>query len=338
MPTAENGLIQVEQGQTLVPFAAMSDSGDQKVFTAASMVFSGRSGKEPDVRPNGIVTGRDSLTPDTVNDKVAIAAFSAYSKGTLHSVAVTTATIARPLSDVSKVNSITMDDTGAIAVVEGTSGSDTSFSETRGAAGGPPEIPADSVEIGQVRVTASAAGLVSEAEIFQVVGAHSERYDFPVWTVDNLGQGEAAEEVALENAHVRFVAELPSIHSGGTPKGVYVQYYTPIFADQQKALDFKPAETSHSVSSTQIYGGSVGSSSESLGQGGFTALLTDGIMDSLVKEKNQVLTVKYFPDRNRAPYVLTQGKIGLSRTFPVGDQIQAAVTISAERASAEFSS
>jgi hypothetical protein len=44
-----------------------------------------------------------------------------------------------------------------------------------------------------------------------------------------------------------------------------------------------------------------------------------------------------FPDENKSPYVLTQGKIGIKRSFPVNDQIQAAVTVSAEEASVEFS-
>jgi hypothetical protein len=67
-------------------------------------------------------------------------------------------------------------------------------------------------------------------------------------------------------------------------------------------------------------------------------MLSDGVTDAIVSNKDDILTVRFYPDENKAPYILTQGKIGLGRTFPVGSQIQAAVTISAEAISAEFSS
>jgi CO/xanthine dehydrogenase Mo-binding subunit len=76
----------------------------------------------------------------------------------------------------------------------------------------------------------------------------------------------------------------------------------------------------------------------SIGQGGFTALMNDGLTDSLVAEKDQVLTVKFYPDENKSAYGLTQGKIGLTRTFPFDNQNQAEVTISAENPTAEFAS
>ena len=105
-----------------------------------------------------------------------------------------------------------------------------------------------------------------------------------------------------------------------------------------KLLDFTPAESSHTVTSQEYYRGALASVSESVGQGGFTALLNDGLTDSIVGEKNQVITVKQFPDENKNPFSLTQGKLGITRTFPVANQIQAECTISAERGTAEFSS
>lgn len=342
MPNAENAKIQLEQGQSLVTFAAMTDSGDHRTFTPAAgdKVFSGKAGKAPEVRPNGLVSGNNlvSAAISGTNDKVDVAAFTAYSQGILRAVAAAAdQTVLRgATTDTHRINSITMTSAGAVAVVSGTAS--TAFSETRGAAGGPPLIPADSVEIAQVRLTSVTAGAVTPAEIFQVVGQHTERWDFPAFEVENIGSGEAAAVAAERNAHVKLASALPLIHTGPAAKKVYVQYYTPIFADLSKTLDFKAVEKSHSVSSSQYYGGSVASSSESLGQGGFTALLSDGVTDSLVADKNQVLTVKHFPDRNKSAYSLTQGKIGLSRSWPVADQIQASVTISAENETVEFSS
>jgi hypothetical protein len=332
---AENGSIYLEQGAVLVPYVALTDSGDHKTYTPADDIFSGKSGRAPVIRPNGMVTGRNVLSVHADADKVTVAAFTAYAIGVLQSVAAGTATIVRATTpETHMINSITMTSAGAVAVVTGTEG--TAFSETRAAAGGPPLIPVDSVEIGQVRTTAFASAVIAAGEIFQIVGQHAERYDYPVWGVNNLGEGNAADVAAKTNSFVELASAQPLAHTGPITKKVYAQYYTPTFAEISKALDFTPCELSHSVASKQYMRGTIGSTSSSLGQGGFTALLEDGVMDALVADKNEVLTVKFFPDKDTAPYILSQGTIGLKRTFPVGDQIQAAVTISAENESAEF--
>ncbi|GAF96884.1 unnamed protein product, partial [marine sediment metagenome] len=99
--------------------------------------------------------------------------------------------------------------------------------------------------------------------------------------------------------------------------------------------DFVPAETTHSVSSTEIYSGTVGATSKSLGQGSFTAHLADGISDNLLALKDEVLWFKFKQDRLKNPYVLTQGTLGIARTFPAGASIVAACTISAEEAAVD---
>ena len=338
MSTSANAKVQIEIGRTLQSFTQMTDGGDRTVFYRAS-IWSGMSGYEPDVRPNGIITGRNILSTHDDDDTVTVAAFTAYSKGTLQTVSATTATITRPnTAGKSQVVSVTMASDGSIATVEGTIGADTTFSETRDAAGGPPLIPVNSVEIGQIRTTTSTAAAIASSEIFQVVGTHAERYDYPTWEEYNLGDGDDAETTAQENAYIEFPSALPASHTGPVAKGVYIQYYTPTFGDLSKAMDFVPAENSHSISSTEYYNGTIASRSKSLGQGGFTALLNDGIKDTLVANQDEVLTVKFFPDRNKSAYILTQGAIGLGRTFPVNDQNQASVTVSAERKSVNFSS
>lgn len=336
MPNAANALLQMEQGASLVPFAVMTDSGDHQIFTVAGNLYSGESGQEPDVRPNGVVTGRNMVSPAASgsDNVVDIAAFTAYSLGVLQSVtAATDESINRPTTN-KLISSITMSSAGAIAVVAGTEGTD--FVETRGVAGGPPEIPADSVELAQVRLDSATAAPITADEIFQVVGQHVERYDFPVFDVDNVGQGQSAEVSAQTNAHVKFGSVLPLIHASSAPKRVYIQYYGPIFADISDSVDFEAVETSHSVSSTQVYGRSVASTSESIGQGGFTALVNDGVNDALVQAKNKTKTFRFYPDKNKTANVITQGKLGINRSWPAADQISVDATISAEIASAEF--
>ena len=345
MATSKNAKLQFESGRTVVEYAAMTDSGDHKIHTiSGGTVFSGKSGFEPLVRPNGVVSGRNMVTTHATNDTLTVAAFTAYSIGVLNSVSAAAPTITRAATDVAQIHSITMNSSGAIAVVEGEDSADSTLSEVRGAAGGPPSIPADSVEIAQIRLTGNTPAVISSDEIFQVVGTHSERFDYPMWNVNPIGNGDKADTSAEKNAFIEFDSAIPLIHGAAATdpsdlyKQVYIKYYAPIFTEAAKALDFTPAENTHSVSSTQVYNGTVGSVAASLGQGGFTALLTDNITDSLLQEQDGICTIKHFPDRNKTAYTLTQGTLGMKRTFPVADQNQVACTISAETGTAGFSS
>jgi hypothetical protein len=322
---AENAKLQYEGGQNVVAMSALTDSGDRTKFTSAASLWSQRSGYAPVVRPNGLLTG-GAVTVTAVNNQVAVAALTLNLNGVVSAVAAGNAIVTRPAGAVSKVNSITINAANAITVVAGTDGASAAFSETRGAAGGPPLIPPTSVEIAQVRLTNSAAAVVAAGEVYQVVGLHQERADFPPYDV-NHGLGA-----------VVFLQALDAIHTGPAPKGVFASYASPIFADVALSSDFVPPETSHSVSSTQIYGTTLGASSSTLGQGSFTAYLNNGVNDSLVALKNQILWFKFFPDRYASPFILTQGKLGINRTFPAGASIQAACTISASAAASEQSS
>jgi hypothetical protein len=338
MGTSKNAKIQIETGQSVNDYAVMTDAGDHLVHTiSGGAVWSGKSGFTPDIRPNGIVSGRNLLSAGTTNDTVRIAAFTAYAKGTLQSVGVTDNTISRPTDGSnSKINSVTMASDGSIAIVAGTQGS--AIVETRNAAGGPPYIPVNSVELGQIRVSSITAAAIESDEIYQVVGSHVERYDYPVWSENNIGDGQAAATSAQKNAYIKFASALPLDHTGGVAKKAFIKYYAPIFSELSRAFNFRPAENTHNVTSQEYYRGTIGAVSSSIGQGGFTALLNDGLTDAIVAEKDQVLTVKFFADENKSAYSLTQGTVGLARTYPVDAQNQAEATISAETITAEFAS
>jgi hypothetical protein len=324
MSTAADAKLQYEAGQNSVAMSALTNSGDETTFTSTQSLWSGKSGFAPVVRPNGLLTG-GAVTPDgaSVNNIVDIAALTCNLNGVVTSVGAGELTATRPATAVSKVISLTVNSSGALAAVAGTDGATTAFSETRGAAGGPPLIPTTSIEIGQVRLTSNTAAPIAASEIFQVVGLHVERADFPLYDI-NYGSGS-----------VTFLSALPEIHTGPVPKAVFASYAGPIFADVALASDFVPPETSNSVTSTQVYGTTIGASSSTLNQGTFTAYLTNGVSDALVALKNATLWFKFFPDRYASPYLLCQGKLGIGRTFPVADQIQAACTISAASAASE---
>ncbi len=322
MPTAENAKLQYEAGQTSYAMAALSTS-DGLNYTSSASLWSRKAGYAPVVRPNGLLTG-GAITPDSalVNDKVDVAALTCNLNGVVTSVAAGEVTISRGVStDTHRITSITVNSGGSLAAVAGVDG--TSFSETRGADGGPPLIAVDSIEIGQVRTTSVTAALVASTEIFQVVGTHTERADYPLYSIE-YGSGK-----------VLYTATNASIHTGPTPRKVFASYAAPIFADVPLASDFVPPETTHSVTSTQVYGSTLGSSSSTLNQGSFTAYLNDGVTDGLVQLKNSILWFKFYPDRYKTPYTLQQGKLGISRTFPAGENMQAACTISAESTAVE---
>lgn len=305
-------IIRYESGQVQHPFEAMSASS-ASTFKASFSPISAVAGAEPVVAPCGLLTG-GAVTPDGTNDKVVVAALtavmpmvnSADANGVI-SVASGSVTITRGEStDTHCITSITIDNTGALAAVAGTES--TSFSETRGAAGGPPLIPVDSIEIAQVRTTSTTAALVKSSEIFAVPGLHVERADYPVYTLD------------YATGTVTFAADLPPIHTGAVPKKVYIKGATPLFAPIAHTSDWTPAEATYSINSVDTYDGPVGSASSSLGQASFTInKMKDGITDAVVALKGKNLWFEFRPDRDKStPRQLTQGIFGISRSFPAG--------------------
>ncbi len=323
--SAENAILYYEGGQTFVPMTALSNSGDNQIFESGNSYWSGAGGKEPVVRPDGLVSG-GAITPKSgANDTVSVAALTCYLAGELKSVAAGDVSVTRGIDpDVHIINSIIVDSDGALDVVTGTASD--AFSEARGAAGGPPYIPAGAIEIGQVRLTSGTAAEVTAAEIFTVPGTHRELWNYPLWDEDML------------NGSVHFYSPLPAIHTGDTTKGVYAQYYLPIFVEVPNTSDFVAPENSHSVSSEQVYGGTIATSSSSLGQGSFTARLQSGVSDSLLAAKDDVCWFKFYPDRLKTEHIVCQGKLGIARTFPVSGSIQASCTISASNAAQEVAS
>ena len=313
-----------EAGQTSNAFEALTDSSDQTTFEATFSPLSNKSGYEPVVGPYGLVTG-GAITPNTgTDDSVTVAALTAMMPGATGASATTgivsvssgNVAITRGLTtDTHNITSITVNSSGALAAVAGTD--NTAFSDTRGAAGGPPLIPDGSIEIGQVRTTSVSAADVLTTEIYQVIGTHQERYDYPPYSV-NYATGE-----------VTFAVALPTIHTGSIPKQVHMRGYTPIFSPIQYASDWVPAEATYSISSTATYDGPVGSSSSALGQGSFTVYnLTDGISDAFLTQKGEEVWVKFNPDRDQSTkYQLTLGVLGVSRTFAADGSKSASVTV-----------
>ena len=138
-------------------------------------------------------------------------------------------------------------------------------------------------------------------------GLHVERSDYPVYSL-NYATGQ-----------VTFAAALQAIHTGAIAKKVYIKGATPLFAAIPQTSDWVPAESTYSITSTDTYDGPVGSSSASLGQASFTAILKDGITDAFLAQRGKSIWIEFRPDRDKTlPKQLTQGMLGVSRTFPAG--------------------
>lgn len=315
MATNIDARLQYEAGSTAYSMAALTPSSDTLSYSGAAAPWSNRSGYAPVVRPNGILSG-GAITVSGTDNVVNIAAISCNLNGVVTAVAGGTLTASRgALTDTHRITSLTINSSGSLAAVAG--GDGTAFSETRGADGGPPYIPVDSIEIGQVRFTSVTAAAVTAAEIFSVPGTHTEMAYAPLYEVNNV------------EGKVTMYAAVAKNHTGDLPKRIYASYATPQFADIAIAGDFVPPTETWSVSSTQYYGVTRGSSSKSLNAGSFTMILNDGISDPILQMEGEDLWFKFFQDRARTPYELCQGKFGISRTFVVANEPQAACVIAA---------
>ncbi len=317
-------IVRYESGQTAYAFEEMSDSGDNTTFEASFAPLSQATGHAATVAPYGLKTG-GAITPGSSNDEVDVAALTVVAPGMtgadadgVVSVSADTVSITRGLtSDTHNITSITVDSSGAIAAVSGTDS--TAFSETRGAAGGPPLIPVGSVEIGQVRTTSVTAAIVATGEIFQSPGLHLEQFDYPPYTVDYV------------TGEITFNEALPLIHTGGVPKKVYIKGSTPLFSPVGYAADWTPAQASKSPSSESTYDGPVNTFSDSLGQASFTAKVDNPISAALEQLTSENLWFEYRHDRDASiPKQITQGYLSSSWSSQAGGgKVNVSYTISA---------
>jgi len=318
-------ILKYEAGQVAQSFEGMTDSGDNTLFTASFSPISNKTGFEATVAPYGLLTGGVITVNTGTNDSVTVAALTASmaqatgaaADGSL-SVSTGDLSITRGITtDIINITSITVTSAGVLAAVSGTDG--TTQSATRGAAGGPPLIPVGSVEIGQVITDSVTAAEVDSTEIYQVVGTHQERSDFPVYSLD------------AGTAELTFADALPTIHTGTVTKKVWIKGSTPLFSAIPNVSDWVPAKPSYSVSSTDTYDGPVGSSSSSLGQASFTFQAADGISDAVVKEEGEELWFEFRPDRDATfPKQYTQGILGVSIANPVQGKRPVSCTITPE--------
>ena len=326
MPDASNAILYYEADQNAVAITELTNQGDNKDFRSTDQIWSGKAGRAPVVTPNGVYDGGIISVPASgSNNVVDITECRAYIAGVLTTIsAETDLAIARPtVSDYVKY-SIQITSGGAFSAVKGAEG--TSFSNTRGADGGPPYVLATSIELGQVWYDSQSNAVVLASEIKQVIGTHQERFDYPEWDVKYINVANGA----LGYAGILFTSALPTIHTGDVVKDVYASWYTPVFQEITKAYDWVPPPVTVSINSQEVYGGVVGSKSQSIGAGSFSANLKDGVSDNILRHQNQLLWFKFYPDRLNVPYQLAQGYMTVQQQFPAGGAIGANFQLAAE--------
>ena len=333
MGTAANTQIQYESAQNLKAFAALVDSGDHIVFTPIFDIMSGRSGYEPDIRPDGIISGIDILSAGSGNNEVDNIAFTAWLAGALKEVSATTVSVTRASSQTHVINSIILTGT-TLSAVKGSES--TGFSTTRGAAGGPPYIAVGSIEVGQIKTTSQTPAALTSSEIFQTPGTHQERADYPLYRrPQNLGYGVLASSTSRKNAHVEFFSALLVCHTGDLCKGVYVKYYTPTFTTIESS-GWVPGDKQSSQSYAQRYEKILGYKTDNLKSASFRAELDDGISDALVALDGEMLIFKFFPDASGSPFMLTMGTLRFVSSFPQMGPISTGCTVIAKLPTARF--
>lgn len=329
---AKKAKLRIEGGVTFFAMAALATVARQFFTHATAGLFSNDDDYTPVVRPDGLING-GKVTPDTTNDQVDVAAINLWLAGVKTAVAASAAeSITRSVLATHRINSITVNSGGAIAVVPATDDAGaTSFSETRGAVGGPPYIPVGSVEIRQVRTISATPALILASEILSVPGQHLELYDYPGYEV------QISEVVDEAISVVKFDSVLPAIHTGDLAKGVFAEVYEPTPIDFELVSEFVPVEESDSLTSVEVYNKVLGTESTSINAGGFDIKLNDGVTDQIIKKKGQRLWFWFYPNRDKEPFLLLNGKLGITRGFPVSDFIQSTCTISSQSVGKEIS-
>lgn len=326
------GELYMETGKTPLGIQLLSDLGDHQTFGLPGVdLWSALA--LTDVRPNGVIAGVNMGSPAAsgANDACDVAAIVCMIMGVKTPVAADTdVTITRPATDVAKINSFTVTSAGEIAVVAGLDGLSSAYSLVRGAAGGPPLIPVDSTELFLVKVTDSDPAPITAGQI-----VHTTEFA-EVFTIHETGFGDHSEFSLRRRAHIFMGRELPLIHTGPATRRIYADIAEPQKTLISKTKDFKAAEVSSSITSTQFYDALDAEDSDSLAAGGFSAKLVNGVSDLILASRKKVRTFWFYPDKDQTDHVLTQGKVSAARTWEVGGGTMAAVVIAAKQASVEI--
>jgi len=292
-----------EAGRTLVDVTELTDAGDQKRFDSAVRRWSDYPGFSPEILPNAVLSGgvgkpAVSETADAVDVSAVNCYLNGVKKTGTDKIAAATDVAFTRGATAYMIVSVVVTAAGAIDAIEGTD-SASSFSATRGEAGGPPYVPVDAVELFHIRLTSATSGVVTADEISAVPGTSREdlqSFSIHYSRVENRIKGYAG---------VEFSNPLPAIHTGDLPAKVFASFYTPNLARLEAARDVEFAATTGSASAEVFYDVVRNYESKSLSAGSFEFDAGDGISHPyLGLIENRSWHVLYPDDLN--PEIFTQ--------------------------------
>jgi len=324
--TAEDAKLQVEQGFVFWDFEKGTDAGAQTKFTYSGTLklFSLKKGQAPVVRPDGARSGL-VITPALAggNNNVDVAAGAAFVGGKDLAISASlNLAMTRTAAGVTfQINSIVIDNAGVISAVAGTEGA--AFSAVRGAAGGPPYVPVDKIEIGQVKLTSNTDAPILASEIDQNV---MERYDIPSFVT------------VPEEAAIRMLTALPKSHTADVTKGIWVKHYEPVFNDIPEANDWKPVDQKMDSKSGRTYDGVFSIGSKGLGEGSFNVMLKGEAGEIMQSVVNDTRWFRFYPDKFRTDHQVCCGDLTYDREHPADSPMKASCKINGVVATIEKAS
>lgn len=323
--SGKNGKLEIGIGVTPNLGTELTDSGDHLTYEAAEGVrFSAiktdtLGDLSPVLKADGVVRGGrvKIAVSGSVNVIDVTAITSSYIAGVESTLAAQTdVTVARPTVSDYLISSICLDynaGTEQIAVIQGTEGS--AFSETRDAAGGPPLLAVDHIELAQVRYTAQDAAAVSASEIIAIPNQHREESNFPAFTIDHLDGEVVANSAIMVN------------HTGPITKAVYIDYYTETTVEVPTVSTFTPPAKTFTSTKTNTYQGVVTTEAEEQSDGSFTALI-DGTSTEIVSLiSGTTAYFKFYPDKDLPEYKIGIGSYGVTEDFSADGAMTASITV-----------
>ena len=216
-PTGTNLRLMVEDSAAASAAEQAVDSGDGKKFSSTGSRFSllekdeNNIDRRPVVNPDGLQSGCMAVPAvsgaDNALDVYGGTVLIANSQLTVSPQ--TGITVSRPAASMKKISSVIINASAVASVIDGTDGS--AYSDTRGAAGGPPYVPVGQVELATVRLDSEAAAPLTTDEIFFA----------PEYT------HTPAYKLLPYSASLEFASPIPLIHTGGVAKAVWVTWYEP---------------------------------------------------------------------------------------------------------------
>lgn len=317
---AEDAILQAEHGFVFYDFEKGSDDGDhiKYKYTHTTKLFSFLKNQAPIVRPDGVRTGlKVKPAVSLVNNDVDVEAGTAFVAGVdlIISAQTNIACTRTPAGGAFQITSIIVDSAGTVTALAGTEGS--AFSTTRGAAGGPPYITVDKIELAQVKLTSNTDAVIAASEIDQNV---MERYDIPSYNI-------VPHDTDLAQSIVKMLTALDLRHTANVTKSIWVKHYEPVMNAIPGVSNWKPPEVTGKVQRNITYDGVTAVARSDIGDGSFEVELkgeAGEIMNQLI---GGTRWLRFYPDKFKSDNHICCGFLHYDRDNPPDNMIKAKVSV-----------